>query len=174
MRLPALLLAATLLVPAALAAPSRAADSPARSRLDPRLALATEPGGAPVAVWVEFTDKGEQGPADLAAKLGQAEAALTPEARHRREKAHVQPLVDYLDLPLEPSYVQAVQAAGYAVYGQSRWFNRVAVHTSGSALVQLAELPFVRNVAPVELAAPRGREPVPTSGPPTRTSMREP
>src|SRR6185503_654755 len=132
----------------------------ARSRLDPRLALATAPGADPVPVWVEFVDKGEQGPADLMAKLAKAEAALTPEARHRREKAHVQPLVDYLDLPLEPAYVSALEAAGYAVYGQSRWFNRVAVRAAGEPLLHLAGLSFVRNIAPVEMAAPRLREPV--------------
>jgi subtilisin family serine protease len=151
--------------PAAGKGPAPAAA--ARSRLDPRLALATVPGSDPVPVWVEFVDKGEQGPADLVAKLAAAEAALTPEARHRREKAHVQPLVDYLDLPLEAGYVSALEAAGYAVYGQSRWFNRVAVRTSGTPLVQLAGLSFVRRVAPVEMAAPRVREPVdePTTGP---------
>jgi subtilisin family serine protease len=164
MRPPALLLAACLALVAAV--PARAADAPARrvplgaSRLDPRLLGATRADADPVAVWVEFADKGEQGPADLASKLAAAAAALTPEARHRREKAHVQPLVDYLDLPLEPSYVQALEEAGYQVYGQSRWFNRVAVHTSGVALERLASLSFVRHVTPVELSSPRPREPM--------------
>jgi subtilisin family serine protease len=120
-------------------------------------------------------DKGEQGPADLAAKLGAAEAALTPENRHRREKAHVQPLVDYLDLPLAPEYVSALATSGYAVYGQSRWFNRVAVQASGARLSQLVEMSFVRRVAPVELAQPRAREPV-VAEPPggERAYLREP
>ena len=166
MRPLALLLAACLAAPAidpgpAAGSPARPADTAARTRLDPRLLLATQPGSEPVPVWVEFVDKGEQGPTDLVAKLAAAEAALTPEARQRRERAHVQPLVDYLDLPLEPAYVSALQAAGFAVYGQSRWFNRVAVRTSGEPLVQLAGLSFVRHVAPVEMAAPRVREPAP-------------
>src|SRR5262249_31219192 len=138
---------------------------PARSRLDPRLALATRPEAEPVAVWVEFADKGERGPADLAERLGQAERALTPENRSRRERAHVQPLVDYLDLPLEPAYVHALEAQGYAVCGRSRWFNRVAVRASGARLTTLATLPFVRLVAPVELASPRERRPPPTLEP---------
>ena len=165
MRPPALLLAACLMLVAAVAAgagtPGQAARAPfGTSRLDPRLLLATSPDAPPVAVWVEFVDKGEQGPADLAARLAEADRALTPESRHRREKAHVVPLVDYLDLPLEPSYVHQLEAAGYAVYGQSRWFNRVAVHTSGPALTRLAGLSFVQHVAPVELASHREREPV--------------
>jgi subtilisin family serine protease len=173
MRPLALLLVVTSLgLPAAGPGPALAAAPPAR--LDPRLVLAAQPGAEPVPVWVEFTDKGEQGPADLAAKLAAAEAALTPEARHRREKAHVQPLVDYLDLPLEPAYVAALEAAGYAVYGQSRWFNRVAVHTSGVPLLRLADFRFVRNVAPVELAAPRAREPLESQAAPAPVSIREP
>ena len=129
------------------------------SRLDPRLVLSTLPGAEPVAVWVEFADKGERGPADLAGRLAAAERELSPENRRRREKAHVQPLVDYLDLPLDASYLRALQDAGYEVYGQSRWFNRVAARASGERLRALASMPFVRRVAPVELASPREREP---------------
>ncbi len=130
------------------------------SRLDSRLAAAALPGAPPVAVWVEFTDKGERGPADLAERLSDAARALTPEARHRREKAHVVPIVDWLDLPLEPAYVRALSDAGYDVYGQSRWFNRVAVHAAGARLRELTALSFVRFVSPVDLAQPRARAPL--------------
>ena len=180
MRPLALLLVTALVLEAAGAAaapaPSGTPTGASRGRaiVDPRLALAAQPGAQPVAVWVEFADKGEQGPADLAAKLAEAERALTPESRHRREKAHVQPLVDYMDLPLESTYVSALQAAGYAVYGQSRWFNRVAVHTSGTRLLGLADFAFVRHVAPVELAAPRVREPEVAPVAPPPASFREP
>jgi len=166
MRPLALLLAACLALACAGAARAADAAAAARSRLDPRLAAATAPGAAPVAVWVEFVDKGEQGPADLAARLAQAERDLTPENRRRREKAHVQPLVDYLDLPLEPRYVLELVAAGFQPYGQSRWFNRVAVHTSGPALLALAARSFVRRVAPVELAEPRPHLPPAVPEPP--------
>ena len=145
----------TLPVPACAAVPGA---ERAGSRLDPRLMLAIQPDAEPVAVWVEFTDKGEQGPGDLARRLAAAQEALTPESRHRRLKAHVSPLVDYLDLPLEASYVRALTDQGYAVFGQSRWFNRVAVHAAGSRLLALAAQPFVRRIAPVELAQPRERE----------------
>ena len=168
MRLPARLLAVLPAFPMLLvlaSVPAAAGPPGWAARLDPRLAAATAPGSAPVAVWVEFVDKGETGPADLAERLAAAERALTPEARHRRLKAHVTPLVDWLDLPLESAYVRAVQAAGFEVYGQSRWFNRVAVHAGGARLGDLAALPFVRHVAPVDLAQPREREPVFEAGP---------
>jgi subtilisin family serine protease len=165
----ALLLALLLLptaFPVALAAPAAptAQAAIARTRLDPSLGASLTEGSPAVPVWVEFADKGETGPADLAARLAEAERALTPENRRRRERARVNPIVDWLDLPLEPSYVRELERQGLAVYGQSRWFNRVAVRTSGAALLGLAALPFVRHVAPVELAVASRRLERPTSG----------
>ena len=137
-------------------APARALAN--RSRIDVRLGFALAPDAEPVAVWVEFADKGEQGPGDLVRRLTAAEGALTGASRARRERAHVTPLVDILDLPVEPSYLHALEAAGFAPYGASRWFNRVAVRASGARLAMLASFAFVRHVAPVELAFPRDRE----------------
>lgn len=155
------LFAAAVLAAAALPA---AAATPA-SKLDPRLAPLLVSGAGPAPVWVEFADKGEAGPADVAAKLAAAEANLTPEARRRRERAGLSPLVDWLDVPLEGRYVEELKARGFAPYGQSRWFNGCAVRVSGEALLRLAELPFVRAIAPGELAAPRGPRPVPVDEP---------
>lgn len=149
------LLLVVVLSPAVTPGSATAAGTPARSRLDPRLASALAAGTPPVAVWIEFADKGEAGPADLAARLAAAERALSPETRRRRERARVQPLVDWLDLPLEPAYVRAIEARGHRVYGQSKWFNHVAVRTSGPELETLAALPFVRRVRPADLAARR-------------------
>ncbi|MBI5711299.1 MAG: hypothetical protein HZC42_13525, partial [Candidatus Eisenbacteria bacterium] len=122
----------------------------APARLDPRLAgLARVPDAGPVAVWVGFQDKGEQGPADLAARLAAAAAALDPHARARRERAQVTPLVDYSDLPLHQPYLDAIAAQGLTPCGASRWMNRVAVRATGAQLARLAELPFVARVEPV-------------------------
>jgi hypothetical protein len=107
-----------------------------------------------VSVWVAFQDKGEKGPADLARRLAAAEAALEPRARARRLRAQVTPLVDYLDLPIHEPYVEALKAQGFATYGASRWFNRVAVRTDGSRLAGLAALPFVARLEPVERGQP--------------------
>ena len=133
-------------------------QGPTAAKLDARLLRATESLASPVAVWVEFTDKGEQGPDDLAQRLAAAAAALTPESRRRRGRARVTPLVDYLDLPVSSDYLSALRTQGFAVYGQSRWFNRVAVHAAGDQLFALAAQPFVRRLSPVELARPRERE----------------
>lgn len=157
--LPALLLAA------ALATTATALAATPASKLDPRLAPLLAAGAEPAPVWVEFADKGEAGPADIAAKLAAAESNLTPEARRRRERAGLKPLVDWLDVPLEARYVEELKARGFAPYGQSRWFNGCAVRVSGAALANLAALPFVRALAPGELAAPRALMPPPVDEP---------
>ena len=130
------------------------------SRLDPRLLPEVLiPGPEPVSVWVTLADKGEQGPDDLAAALARAEAALTPRNRARRTRAGLWPLVDYRDVPLHAPYVEALAALGLEPYGQSRWFNRVAVRVPGTRLGDVAALPFVRRVQPVERALIRREVP---------------
>jgi subtilisin family serine protease len=145
-------------VPAAVAAP--ALPPGVAVRLDPRLlsaALAADP--APAGVWVEFADKGEAGPADLARRLAAAAAALDPHARERRRRAGVHPLVDYLDLPVHAPYLEALRARGLAPYGVSRWFNRAAVRATGAQLAELAVLSGVAAVRPVERAERAGEPP---------------
>lgn len=121
------------------------------SKLDGRLLPeALTPGEAPVAVWLTFADKGERGVSDLMSRLAQAEAALTPRARARRLRAQVTPLVDERDLPVEPAYLAELERRGLSVVAVSRWLNRAAVRTPGARLAELAELPFVTRIAPVE------------------------
>ncbi len=153
---------AVLLLVSCLAAPASGAlpRGAVAAKLDPRLLAAlTTDGVAPVSAWVTFGDKGETGPGDLVRRLAEAEAALDPHARARRERAGVTPLVDYLDLPVHPPYIESVRALGLAPYGTSRWFNRVAVRATGEHLVALAGLPCVARLAPVERALPMRDEP---------------
>jgi hypothetical protein len=136
-------------------------------KLDPRLASAAALGAPEIqTVWVEFADKGETGPADLALRLAAAEAALAPKNRARRLKAHVWPLVDELDLPIHAPYLEALKARGYAPFAASRWFNRAAVRVDGRSLLDLAAQPYVRHLAPVERAMPIREPEVPAAAPP--------
>lgn len=147
-----LALAAWLLATPAIAAPL---PSAAAARLSPRLWRAATTGDtARVTVWLEFADKGERGPDDLATRLARAERELTPRTLARRTRAHVSPLVDYRDLPLEQAYLDALAAQGIETFGASRWFNRVAVRARGEQLASLAGLSFVQAVEPVERARP--------------------
>jgi len=147
-------LLAALLLPAGTA--HGAAISPETTRkLDPRLLAAVAAGTTDaLPVWIEFQDKGEEGPASLARMLEAARAALTPRALSRRLRAHVSPLVDYRDVPVWTPYLESLAARGYRTYGVSRWFNHAAVRTPPQGLADLASLSFVRRLEPVERATP--------------------
>ncbi len=145
---------ALVLVGALASAPVHAGRLPeaAAERLDPRL-VASLDSDAPVAAWVSFADKGEHDTAELAAMLARAEAALTPANRARRLRAGLRPLVSYDDLPVYGPYVEELRARGLAPYGASRWGNEIAVRLPGTRLAELAALPHVARLRPVE----RGR-----------------
>ena len=156
---------ALLIIAVLVASAASAHGAPDPGRLDPRLVPAAIAGGADtVAVFVRFADHGEQGPADLAARLAGAAAQLDPHARARRARAHVIPLVDERDLPVDPAYLSGLRALGCAPYAVSRWFNQAAVHVPAARLMALAHLPFVALVTPI----PFGRviaPPDPTGAP---------
>ncbi len=147
---------AGLIVPATSALAAPLAGDLAR-KLDPRLQSALAEDAAAVPVWVEFTDKGEQGVADLQARLREAERALTERARARRQRAGMSPIVDYADLPLHAPYLEALEADGYALGARSRWFNRVSLHAGGAALARLAGYGFVARIERPPLALPTAR-----------------
>jgi subtilisin family serine protease len=143
-------------------------DPPARDplplslavKLDARLlADAAAAGPDRIPVWVTFADKGERGAADLVARLATAEGALTPRARARRLRAHVSPLVDYRDLPVHPDYLAELERRGLGVVALSRWLNRAAVRVPAGRLAELAELPWVAGLAPVERVMRSADEP---------------
>lgn len=163
-----------LAAPSFTAAPAAAVPAPlptaAASRLDPALAGAIASGDpTPIPVWVTFADKGERDPADLAARLDAARAALSPRSLARRRRAHVWPLVDYRDLPLEPAYLEALAHDGLDVVAWSRWLNRVAVRLPAAQLPALAQLPFVARVTPVERMR-RSLDPAPGEALPPRAA----
>jgi serine protease AprX len=150
-----LALALLALVPTARAT---ALDPDAATRLDPRLA-ARLADPSPVTAWVTFADKGERGPADLARRLAEAEASLTPASRARRLRAGMRPLVDYDDLPVCEAYLDDLRARGLAPYGASRGGNEVAVSVPGTRLAELARLPQVARLRPVERVERMREEP---------------
>ena len=130
-----------------------AAFPAASGMLDPRLLpLAAHPSSETVHVWASFRDKGAAGPIEMAAALERAAATLGPRDRARRLRAHVTPLVDELDLPVCPRYLDSLTARGFAPHAVSRWFNRAAVRVTGARLEELAALPFVDRVSPVARA----------------------
>jgi serine protease AprX len=105
----------------------------------------------PLNVWVSFADKG---PSALQKPVDPL-MLVSPRSLQRRQ--NVRPagsLVDETDLPLPPSYVDAVLATGATMRQQSKWFNAVSVSASTAQIREIALLPFVREI---ELLGSYGR-----------------
>ena len=125
----------------------------AAAKLDLRLlplAIAGEERPSPV--WITFADKGERGPEDIARALGRARAELSPRSLERRRRTGVDPLVDERDISLWAPYLDQLRARGLVPFATSRWMNRVAVQVPGARLAEVAALPFVSRLHPVERA----------------------
>ena len=138
--------------PAAAATPSTLSREDA-VKLDPRLMPSALSGSEEMTpVWVSFTDKGESGPEDLAAALDRARLELSPRSIARRLRTGVTPLVDYRDIPLYSPYLEAMRDRGLVPFATSRWMNQVALQVPGFRLGEVANLPFVSRLRPVERA----------------------
>lgn len=75
---------------------------------------------------------------------GEASAHLTPRALARRAKVlPADSLVSTDDLPLVPSYLEAIRATGAEIVQTSRWLNSAMVRTDSVTFEALQRLPFL-------------------------------
>jgi subtilisin family serine protease len=97
-----------------------------------------------------FTDKGIDSPEAYAAAIERVASEYNPRAVERRRLRRTAPgLFDERDLPVVPSYVEAVRATGARTRVTSRWVNAVSVVANRRQLTTIAGLPFVKNLQPV-------------------------
>ena len=95
------------------------------------------------AAWIFLTDKGP----NESLRLAETEAALRPRARLRRQRHRgAGSLVDVYDIPVYDPYVETLRQYVRRIRHRSRWLNAVSVEARGLALVELAELAFVRRI----------------------------
>lgn len=88
--------------------------------------------------WVEFTDK-----SGSPFRLDQPEAYLSARSIERRRKQGI--AIDSSDLPVNPSYLQAVRTAGALIRHSSKWLNGVTIEAPDEpTLTRVQNLPFVR------------------------------
>ena len=100
-------------------------------------------------LWVHFTDKAIPDAGSFAAALRSVDDRVDPRARARRARETGGRFVpDYYDLPVAPSYVDAVTATGAEVRHVSRWLNAMTVVADEGQARKIAALPFVRRVTP--------------------------
>jgi subtilisin family serine protease len=112
--------------------------------------------------WITFRDRGDQVRSLQDARL----LGITERALWRRSK--VLPgrnLVDELDLPVNPSYIRELRAAGITVRSTSRWFNAVSAELTEEQQRVLSKLPYVASIAPVGIFFRPQPNPAPVSQP---------
>lgn len=90
--------------------------------------------------WVYLTDKGDLSvytPGDL----------LSQKALDRRARHGI--MIQDNDYPVASTYIQGVAQAGAVILQPSKWFNAVSVEMDAATAVDVAALPFVREVASI-------------------------
>ena len=90
--------------------------------------------------WVQFTDK-----ADSPYSIDNPEEFLSQRALDRRARLNI--ALDEYDIPVNPQYLEAVEACGAQLLNPSKWLNGVSVYTDSQAVVDaINALEFVEVV----------------------------
>lgn len=99
---------------------------------------------APDKYWVQFTDKN-----NTPYSINKPEEYLGARAIQRRQDYGI--AIDQYDIPVNPSYIQAVAQTGATILNPSKWLNGVTVEvTSASVLQAIESLPFVQKTRVLE------------------------
>ena len=96
-----------------------------------------------VLVWVYFTDKGSMEHLRSSVPIDLVSARSIQRRLKVRSTAEV---VDYADLPVEQEYADQIASRVVRVRQRSKWFNAVSVVATEAQLVDVAQLPFVREM----------------------------
>ena len=95
--------------------------------------------------FVYFTDKSGLEVENYPYSLDSATEFLTQRSIDRRRKQNI--LLDSTDLPVPPSYVQALQnISGVEVYFTSKWFNGVLIQSQEEQVQEIKQLSFTDSV----------------------------
>ncbi len=95
--------------------------------------------GAQPKYWVSFADK------EAATK----ENYISEAAIRNRQKLSL-PLRQYTDLPLKKEYLYGLKQLGVQTILTSRWLNAVSVRLDQDQLTLVRQLPYVREITPIE------------------------
>lgn len=104
---------------------------------DPTTIRASEPQTNQI-YWILFDQKHSAQP-----------LIMTDRAYERRLRRAVSSDLSRYDLPVDDSYLKAIQNHGGNLRFVSRWLNAVSVTATDSALLALQQLPFVERILPV-------------------------
>ncbi len=105
--------------------------------------LSTADNTQGIVAWVYLSDKGTYEHLRFSVPL----SVVSERSIQRRLKVRApQDVVDYTDLPVDQSYVERIAAIVTGVRQQSRWFNAVSVLATKAQILQVATLPFVKEL----------------------------
>ncbi|MBR3945954.1 MAG: S8 family peptidase, partial [Bacteroidales bacterium] len=95
--------------------------------------------------FIEFTDKN-----NTPYSLDNPQEYLSQKAIDRRQAQNI--AIDSLDLPVNPSYIAALQELGLEIVNPTKWLNGTTVRTNDYNLVlQARNLPFVKSTPRFEI-----------------------
>jgi serine protease AprX len=144
-------------------------DSPVISEsLGQRLAMLTPQ--ETVKIWVFFTDKGVRDAESYVSALGKAQQNLTARSAWRRSKTMKAALVDFHDLPVRQTYIDAVIDVGAKFRHRSRWLNAASFEVPAGRVGEISRLDFVRSVRPIAAGI---RKPIPVAPSPEESLQEE-
>lgn len=107
-------------------------------------------------VWVFFTDKHIKSKAALDRRIAARRAEFPERTLRRRALRGMNgQLVNVSDLAVADDYVAGVLSAGATLRCESRWLNAISVDATGAAIVEIADLPYVRHIRPIAHAVRR-------------------
>ncbi len=95
---------------------------------------------APQKYFIEFTDK-DNSPYSI----DRPEEFLSPRALERRQNQSIP--IDYYDIPVNDSYVNAVRNYGVTILNRSKWLNGITLFCDNPSLITaISQLPFVQSI----------------------------
>jgi hypothetical protein len=96
-----------------------------------------------ILVWVFFTDKGNE----TQNYFSKPSTVVSEKSLKRRAKVLSEDkLISEKDLPVNQSYINQIEAAGFQLKQKSKWFNGVSGWVKSSQLSQIAVLPFIKQM----------------------------
>ena len=102
-------------------------------------------------VWVVFNDKGISTEDRLQTALDAYESEMSVRSKRRRTRRTNLPFPDISDIPVPSPYITAVLNVGGRLRGKSRWLNAISLEATSAEIDDIAQLPFVRAIDPIEI-----------------------
>ena len=102
-------------------------------------------------VWVVFNDKGISTEDQLQTALDAYESQMSERSKRRRSRRTDLSFPDTSDIPVSSTYINTVLHVGGRLRGKSRWLNAISLEATSAEIADIARLPFVHAIDPIEV-----------------------